>query len=195
MDVRSAFFYPLPSRGHFDFSCPFDQMAPGIKVWASACEIDGARNPKNGGAHVTVQQVIPIDEAVLVRVWVDAVPTNLPVTSGRSDPGVEAPVHSEGNEMAQVVGLIEHSVIINGSGGDHQDYTFNDQDVSAGSPAWASAAEVNAQTWNFVDGGAYITVQQVVVGNGFLTVRVWIDNVAISIPVKVTATSAIVTGP
>jgi hypothetical protein len=74
------------ARGHFDVSFsgtdfnPHQSLNENSQVWATAAEVDPTGDPISGGAHVTVQQVVPAnDSSVKVRVWVDNVPVNISV--------------------------------------------------------------------------------------------------------------------
>jgi hypothetical protein len=77
-------------RGHFDFLFKNDEFfnSPGLQnphitpsdfIVASATELDSTSTPISGGAHVTVQQVVPGNDQVIVRVWVDNVPVGINV--------------------------------------------------------------------------------------------------------------------
>ena len=75
-------------RPRFDFTFSNDQFFPnpaGSKILptdfvvASATELDANGTPISGGAHVTVQQVVPGNDQVIVRVWVDNVPVSIHV--------------------------------------------------------------------------------------------------------------------
>lgn len=72
------------NRGHFDTAFAGTEFAPHITinqntfVWASVTEVDPQGDPISGGAHVTVQQVVPANNGeVIVRLWVDNVPNNI----------------------------------------------------------------------------------------------------------------------
>lgn len=74
------------NRGHFDVTFQGTEFHPTVQitettgVWASATEIDQTNDPISGGAHVTVQQVVPAkNNSATVRVWVDNVPVAIKV--------------------------------------------------------------------------------------------------------------------
>jgi hypothetical protein len=70
--------YDVPFAGT-DFN-PNQALNENSQVWATATEVDATGDPISGGAHVTVQQVVPSNNnSVLVRVWVDAVPNQINV--------------------------------------------------------------------------------------------------------------------
>lgn len=78
----------INKRGHFDFLFGNDKFFPdpqGSKILpsdfvvASATELDSTGTPISGGAHVTVQQVVPGNDQVIVRAWVDNVPVGINV--------------------------------------------------------------------------------------------------------------------
>ena len=76
------------NRGHFDIRFQNDDffpdpagshILPSTFVVASATELDSTGTPISGGAHVTVQQVVPGNDQVIVRIWVDNVPVGINV--------------------------------------------------------------------------------------------------------------------
>jgi hypothetical protein len=71
-------------RGRFDVTFHGSDFSPAIginrssRVWASATELHNGVEPISGGAHVTVQQVVPSNNGnVIVRIWVDNVPVDI----------------------------------------------------------------------------------------------------------------------
>lgn len=65
-------------RGHFDVTFNDNRLVQDGAMWAAASEWDGTfSRPIDGGAHVTIQQVVALSRQAIVRVWVDNVPVNI----------------------------------------------------------------------------------------------------------------------
>ena len=58
--------------------------------------------------------------------------------------------------------------------------------ITPTSGVWATVTEMDATFGNPIYGDAFLTVQQVVLGNGEATVEIWVDNVPVNINVRVT---------
>ena len=58
--------------------------------------------------------------------------------------------------------------------------------ITPTSGVWATVTEMDATGDSTLYGDAFVTVQQVVPGNGQVTVEVWVDNVPVNINVRVT---------
>ena len=79
-------FKNVSGKGHFDVTVRGSEFSPAVNIdqttgfWAAATEVDATDDPISGGAHVTVQPVVPANNnSVIVRLWVDAVPNPINV--------------------------------------------------------------------------------------------------------------------